>query len=115
MVGQRKNVNFKKMKPINLTEIFLGTCLLWVGWLGFNGGSEGGINSRAINAAVVSNFAACTGGLSWIVIEMIYRKTMNISLNAFCTGALASLVSITPACGYVRPLYAIIIGLISKN
>ncbi|CAF1066019.1 unnamed protein product [Brachionus calyciflorus] len=113
VVGQRKNVNFKQIKPINLTEIFLGTCLLWVGWLGFNGGSEGAINSRAINAAVVTNYAAASGGLSWILIEMIFHKTWSLSLNAFCTGALASLVSITPACGYVRPLYAIVIGLLT--
>ena len=113
MVGPRKNVNFEESKPINLAEIFLGTLLLWFGWFGFNGGSEAALNARAVNAVIVTIFAGCTGGLSWVIIEMIFHRTLHVSLNAFCVGCLASLVSITPACGFVRPVYAIAFGPIS--
>ena len=54
-VGPRRTVDFEKHKPSNPSDVYLGTALLWFGWFGFNGGSEGSINSRAVNAVVVSN------------------------------------------------------------
>ena len=113
MVGPRKNVNLEESKPVNITEIFMGTMLLWFGWFGFNGGSEAALNARAVNAVVTTILSASTGGLSWVLIEMIVHRTWHVSLNAFCVGCLAGLVSITPACGFVRPVYALAFGPIS--
>jgi ammonium transporter, Amt family len=111
-VGPRKTVNFKKYKPSNVSDVYLGTAILWFGWFGFNSGSELGINSRAVNAAVVSNLSASVGGLTWMFAEMIQRRTMKMSLNGFCAGAIAGLVCITPGAGFVTPYYAIVFGFI---
>ena len=88
--------------------------MLWFGWFGFNGGSEGAINSRAVNAVIVSNLAAATAGMTWILLEMILKRSRKMSLNGFCAGAVAGLVAITPASGFVSPLYSIVFGLTSE-
>ncbi len=111
-VGPRRTVNFKKLKPSNLSDVYLGTALLWFGWFGFNSGCELAINSRSVNALVVTNLAACFGGLSWMFTEMIYNKSRKMSLNGFCSGSVAALVAITPASGFVKPHYAVVIGII---
>lgn len=80
----------------------------------FKGGSEFAIDSRAVNAVVVTNIAAGFGGISWVVTEMIRRRNKKFSLNAFCAGAVAGLVTITPASGFVKPCYAIIFGIIGN-
>ena len=114
MVGPRRTVDFKNLKPTNPSEYYLGTALLWFGWFGFNGGSELAINSRAVNAVVVSNLSAAVGGIVWMTLEMIKHRELKFSLSAFCTGAVAGLVGITPAAGFVRPHFALVIGTISK-
>ena len=111
-VGPRRTVNFKSEKPTHLADVFLGMTLLWFGWFGFNGGSELAINARSVNAIVVSNLAASMGGLSWIMTHMIWKRTKKISLNGFCCGAIVGLVAITPASGFVAPVYAILFGII---
>lgn len=68
------------------------------------------VNSRAVNAIIVSNLAGSVGGLSWMFTEMILNKTKKMSLNGFCCGAVSGLVAITPAAGYVSPPYSIVIG-----
>jgi len=106
-VGPRRTVDFKKdHKPSNIADVFLGMTFLWFGWFGFNGGSELAINSRAVNAIVVSNLAASTGGLSWMFTEMLVKRTKKMSLNSFCCGAISGLVTITPASGFVAPVYS---------
>ncbi len=115
VVGPRRTVDFKNVKPHSPSNVFLGTALLWFGWFGFNGGSELAINSRAGNAVIVSNLSASFGGISWMVIEMIVRRKFKFSLNGFCCGAIAGLVGITPASGYVRPHFAIVFGLLCKT
>lgn len=82
--------------------------------MNFKGGSELACNSRAINAIVVSNLAAAIGGITWMILEMIFGKTKKISINAFCTGAIAGLVGITPASGYVSPASSLAIGFIGR-
>jgi Amt family ammonium transporter len=109
-VGPRRTVDFKKLKPSNPADLYLGTALLWFGWFGFNAGSEMAINYRAVNALVVSNIAASMGGLTWVLAEMIRQNSRKISLNGFCTGAVVGLVTITPACGFVRPHFAFCFG-----
>jgi Amt family ammonium transporter len=112
-VGPRRTVDFKKIYPSNISDVFLGTSLLWFGWFGFNGGSEFQINARAVNAMYVSNLAAGTGGLTWMFAEMIKHRRKKMSLNGFCSGAVAGLVAITPASGFVRPHYAIVFGFVA--
>lgn len=112
-VGPRRTVIFEKHRPSSPSDMFLGTALLWFGWFGFNGGSEFAINSRSTNAVVVTNIAAGFGSLTWVVIEMIRTRTTRMSLIGFCNGAVVGLVSITPSSGFVRPHYAIVIGIVS--
>lgn len=73
------------------------------------------MNSRASNAVIVTNLAGSVGGLSWIIIEMIRKRSTNTSLNGFCAGVMAGLVVITPASGFVKPYCAIIFGVIGNK
>jgi Amt family ammonium transporter len=73
----------------SISDVFLGTALLWFGWFGFNGGSELAIDSRAVNALIVTNLSACVGGLAWMITDMIWNKKRKMSLNCFCAGAVA--------------------------
>jgi Amt family ammonium transporter len=84
--------------------------LLWFGWFGFNAGSSLAANGLAANAFVVTNSAAAAAGLSWAVIE--WMKTGKATLLGVCSGAVAGLVAITPAAGFVSVVPAIIIGLL---
>jgi Amt family ammonium transporter len=109
-VGPRRTINHETYVPHSISDVFLGVTLLWLGWFGFNGGSELAINSRAANAVIVSQIAAGFGGLSWMFGEMIRHRRKKMSLNGFCTGAVVGLVAITPASGFVKPHYALIFG-----
>jgi Amt family ammonium transporter len=73
------------------------------------------INGRSVNAVVVSNLAAAVGALVWMFCEMIKNKKRKLSLNAFCSGAIAGLVTVTPATGFIRPHYALLFGLLGKK
>lgn len=113
VVGSRQLVNFRKTKPTNNFEIFLGTVLIWFGWFGFNGGREFSINSRAVNAIINTNLSACVGGLSWTITNMIRSRSRLISLNGFCSGVISGLVAVTPASGYISPVYSLVFGLLA--
>jgi ammonium transporter, Amt family len=76
------------------------------------GGSEYAVNARTANVLVVSNLAASVGGITWMFVEMIVCRKKRMSLNGFCCGAIAGLVCITSASGFVRPHYSIIFGFI---
>lgn len=76
------------------------------------GGKEYSINSRAVNAVITTNLSACVGGLSWTITNMIRRRSKLISVNGFCSGVISGLVAITPACGFISPVYALVFGLI---
>jgi Amt family ammonium transporter len=97
------------MPPHNLTYTVIGTALLWVGWFGFNAGSAVASNASAVNAFVATHLAAAAGVLAWAGMEWITRGKPSV-LGA-CSGAVAGLVCITPACGVVNPLHGIILGL----
>ena len=112
-VGPRKTVDHANYKPSSISDIFLGTCLNWFGWFGFNGGSEVAMNARAVNAIVVSNIAASFGGLAWMFTAMAFNRTHKMSLVGFCNGAMCGLVCITPGSGYVSPHYAVVFGISS--
>nr|AGO45860.1 ammonium transporter 1 [Geosiphon pyriformis] len=98
-------------KPNNVTNIILGTIMLWFGWFGFNGGSALGANPRATNAIIVTNLSASIGGITWMLWD--YRLEGKFSALGFCSGAISGLVAITPASGYVSPPSAIAFGLVS--
>ncbi|TKA78640.1 hypothetical protein B0A55_02669 [Friedmanniomyces simplex] len=95
-------------RPHNVTHIVLGTVFLWVGWFGFNAGSALSAKMRAVMAAVVTNLAACTGGITWCLVD--YRLERKWSTVGFCSGVIAGLVAITPGSGFVPPWSAIVYG-----
>lgn len=97
------------LKPHNLTLVAIGTGLLWFGWFGFNAGSAVASNSLAAIAFLNTNTAAAIAALTWIIIERFTTK--KATLLGFCSGAVAGLVAITPAAGFVNLLGAIIIGI----
>ena len=88
--------------------VMMGAALLWVGWLGFNGGSRLVADSTTAMAMTVTMMSAATASLSWLAWE--YVKTGKCSLVGMVTGTLAGLAAITPASGYVGPAYALMIG-----
>ncbi|KAH8675618.1 ammonium transporter [Xylariales sp. PMI_506] len=105
MLGKRRGHGTHELnyRPHNVTHIVIGTVFLWVGWFGFNAGSALSANMRAIMAAVVTNLAACVGGITWCVLD--YRLERKWSAVGFCSGVVAGLVAITPGSGYV-PVWA---------
>ena len=109
VIGRRKNFDHNVPTPHNMPFVVLGTALLWFGWFGFNAGSALAANGLAANAFVVTNTAAAAAGLSWALIEWIHNGKPTIF--GVCSGAVAGLVAITPAAGFVNVISAIIIGL----
>ncbi|KAI3325308.1 ammonium transporter [Xylariaceae sp. AK1471] len=97
-------------RPHNVTHIVLGTVFLWVGWFGFNGGSALAANLRAVMACIVTHLAASVGGITWVLMD--YRLEKKWSVVGFCSGAIAGLVAITPASGYVTPWAAVVFGVV---
>ena len=107
MLGPRKN----PQPPHNLTMTFIGTCMLWVGWFGFNGGSGLAANGAGVMAIVVTHISASAGALIWMFLDICSTKKPTVL--GICTGAIAGLAAITPAAGVAGPLGALIIGLAS--
>jgi Amt family ammonium transporter len=109
LIGKRSGLGQQPMPPHNMTYTVLGAALLWVGWFGFNGGSELASDSVASSAFAVTHFAAAAGGLAWAGMEWITRGKPSV-LGA-ASGLVAGLVCITPASGFVNPMPAILMGL----
>jgi len=109
MLGKRKGYKSTPMMPHNIPLVLLGASILWFGWFGFNAGSALAANGLAVSAFLVTNTAAASALLSWVIIEWLHRGKPTI-LGA-ATGAVVGLVAITPAAGFVGPVPAIIIGL----
>lgn len=97
-------------RPHNVTHVVLGTVFLWVGWFGFNGGSALAANLRAVMACLVTNLAASVAGITWCLLD--YRLEKKWSTVGFCSGAIAGLVAITPASGFVPAWAAVIYGVV---
>ncbi|EAU31961.1 conserved hypothetical protein [Aspergillus terreus NIH2624] len=113
VLGKRKDYGAPSFrKPHNATLVFLGTVMIWTGWLGFNGGSTLNASMRAIVAIFNTNTAGCTGILGWVLVDMIRNKG-KFSLVGACEGAIAGLVGITPAAGCVHVWLAACIGFIT--
>ena len=111
VVGARRGYGSENLSPFNLALAVIGTGLLWVGWLGFNGGSALGANSRAAMAIVSTHLAASAGAFTWMALEWWTRGKP--SVLGMISGAVAGLGTITPASGFVMPMQAILIGLIA--
>ena len=108
LLGKRIGYDKQAFRPHNLPWTVLGAGLLWFGWFGFNAGSALTAGSLAANAFVTTHTSAAAAGLTWAIIE--WRKHGAPTLLGTVTGAVAGLVAITPACGFVTPLNAIFIG-----
>ena len=111
VLGKREGYGTENMAPHNLTLSVIGASLLWVGWFGFNAGSAVAANGAAGMAMAVTQIATAAAALSWMFIEWMVRKKP--SVLGVISGAVAGLVAITPASGFVAPVGALIIGLIS--
>ncbi|MDP2921564.1 MAG: ammonium transporter [Candidatus Omnitrophota bacterium] len=110
LIGKRKGLDNKSAPPHNIPFVVLGAGLLWFGWFGFNSGSALAANGLAVNAFVVTNTAAAAAGLSWAMLEWVFNGKPTIFGTV--TGAVAGLVGITPAAGFVSVIPAIVIGLL---
>jgi Amt family ammonium transporter len=108
-LGRRLDYPGSTMKPHNLVLSFIGACLLWVGWFGFNAGSALSASGLATSAFVATHFGAAAAALGWIAAEWIYRGKPTV-LGGI-SGCVAGLVAITPASGFVKPFPAMFIGL----
>lgn len=107
-LGKRRGFGKDPMLPHNIPFVVLGTGLLWFGWFGFNAGSALASGALATSAFVVTHTATAVAGLTWLIIGWLHKG--NPSLIGACTGAVAGLVAITPASGFVDPLSSVVIG-----
>ncbi len=111
IVGKRKGYGTTPMPPNNLTITLLGAGLLWFGWFGFNAGSALAANASASNAFVVTQMATAAAAMSWVFAEWVIKgkpTTLGVA-----SGAVAGLVAITPAAGFVGPVSSVILGAVA--
>jgi Amt family ammonium transporter len=111
MLGKRLGYGKVAMAPHSLTMTMIGGCMLWVGWFGFNAGSNLEANGYAVLAFANTIFATAVAALAWLFAEWIHKGKP--SLLGAVSGAIAGLVGITPACGFVGPMGALVIGLVA--
>jgi Amt family ammonium transporter len=109
-IGRRKGMDHDLPSPHNLPIVVLGTALLWFGWFGFNAGSALAANGLAANAFVVTNTSAAAAALAWMVASWIQGRPSSLGI---VSGAVAGLVAITPAAGFVDTVSAIVIGIVA--
>jgi Amt family ammonium transporter len=110
-LGKRTGYPQEAMKPHSLVLSVVGACLLWVGWFGFNAGSALAASGLATSAFVATHFAAASGALSWMLAEKMHSGKP--SILGGISGAVAGLVAITPASGFVKPMPALLIGFLA--
>src|SRR5262249_56391937 len=108
MIGKRRGFGHQPMQPHNLPMTVMGASLLWVGWFGFNAGSALEANGLAASAFTATNTGAAAAALGWMFTEWMSRGKPTV-LGA-ASGAVAGLVAITPASGFVTPIASVIIG-----
>ena len=109
VIGKRKDLGLREMKPNNVPFVILGAALLWFGWFGFNGGSALAADAVAVSAVVVTNLAAAAAALSWMTVDWVMKGKP--SAVGLAVGSVCGLVAITPASGFVGVPASIIIGL----
>ncbi len=111
ILGPRLGFGKEKMAPHSLVLCMVGTGMLWVGWYGFNAGSAVAADGVAANAFMTTTLATAVAAFTWGMVEKITRG--HASVLGFCSGAVAGLVVITPACGFVNATGSIIIGVLA--
>jgi ammonium transporter, Amt family len=111
MVGKRKGFGKEKMAPHSMVLCMVGTGMLWTGWYGFNAGSALAADGVASQAFMTTTLAAATAGFVWGLVEMLHKG--KASILGFCSGIVAGLVVITPACGFVSAGGAMLIGILA--
>ena len=111
MLGKRRGYGTEPMAPHNLVYSMIGASLLWVGWFGFNAGSAVTAGTGAGMAMAVTQIATATAALTWMFVEWALKGRP--SVLGICSGAVAGLVAITPASGFVDPRGALIIGVVA--
>ena len=110
MLGKRHGHGAEEMRPHNVPMVLIGVALLWFGWFGFNAGSQLAADGVATAAFINTHIATAAAAMSWTVIEWIrFKKPTAVG---FGSGAVAGLVAITPACGFVNAFDALIIGIV---
>lgn len=110
-MGKRAGYPQEPIKPHSLVLSVVGACMLWVGWFGFNAGSALAASSLATSAFVATHFAAASAALGWLLAE--WKHSGKPSMLGGISGAVAGLVAITPASGFVGPMPALLIGLLA--
>jgi len=110
VIGKRAGFGKYTMEPHNIPMTLLGAALLWFGWFGFNAGSALAANGIAANAFLGTNISAATGGLAWLAASWVRGKPSSLGM---VSGAIAGLVAITPAAGYVTVTGAIAVGIVA--
>jgi len=111
VIGKRKGFGTENMAPFNLVYSVIGAALLWVGWFGFNAGSAVGASPNAGMAMAVTQFASAAAALAWMFAEWVTRGKP--SVLGIISGAVAGLVAITPASGFVTPMGSLAIGIVA--
>lgn len=111
ILGKRLNFGKEPMPPHSMVLCMVGTGMLWVGWYGFNAGSAVASDGIAANAFVTTTLATAVGSFTWAAAEYMLRGKP--SVLGLCSGAVAGLVVVTPACGFVTPSGAVVIGLLA--
>ncbi|TDL28886.1 ammonium transporter [Rickenella mellea] len=111
VLGRRKEKELLNFRPHNVAFVAMGTFMLWLGWLGFNGGSAFGANLRAIVAVWNSMIAAAFGGMVWCALD--WRLERKLTMVGFCSGTIAGLVAATPASGFVPIWACVIMGVVA--
>jgi Amt family ammonium transporter len=110
-LGKRTGYPAEPMRPHSLVLSVIGACLLWVGWFGFNAGSALAASGLATSAFIATHFAAAAAALGWMLGERLHSG--KASMLGGISGAVAGLVAITPASGFVKPMPALLIGLLA--
>jgi len=110
VIKSRAGFGKYSMEPYNIPLALIGAALLWFGWFGFNAGSALAVNGSAVNAFVNTNAAAAAGTLAWMGASWYHGKPSSLGM---VSGAIAGMVAITPAAGYVTPMVSILIGMIA--
>lgn len=110
VIGPRKGFGKFPMEPNNIPLTVLGAGLLWVGWFGFNAGSALAANGVAVNALLTTNTSAAAAGLVWMILSWLDGRPSPLGI---ATGMVVGLAAVTPACGYVTPLTAMLIGAVA--
>ena len=111
VIGNRVGYGKYAMEPANIPWSILGAVLLWFGWFGFNAGSAVAANGLAVNAFVTTNTAAAAAAMTWLLVSWAHGGKP--SSLGFVSGAVAGLVAITPAAGFVTPMASIVIGVVA--